>query len=197
MIQGAVRSGASITIIIDAHTYGTFMPRAGPADEVNFGGWDSIVCVYAVQSMEAMRRLAVWIGRPVSETARYATLVANARAAYNERFWDDEKGWFREWVDIDGMPRSTGYLWPACVRACSTPPFGSLGAIPSLPSTAPLVHDPPTGRSSLRCRTLRMSAPRRSGSGRSPRSTRAMHDFGRSSTSRVSSSGARPTTSTR
>jgi hypothetical protein len=84
-------------------------------DEVNFGGWDSIVCVYAVQSMEALRRLSAWIGRDASETDHYQTLVNNARTAYNERFWDNEAGWYREWVDVDGLARSTGYLWPQYV----------------------------------------------------------------------------------
>lgn len=79
-------------------------------DEINFGGWDSIVCAYATQSMGAMRRLSVWARRPSNETVSYATLVANARVAYNERFWDEEKGWYREWVDIDGKPRSTLYV---------------------------------------------------------------------------------------
>eukprot|EP01051_Picozoa_sp_SAG22_P007384 SAG22_NODE_518_length_9512_cov_5.735897_6_plen_278_part_00 len=82
---------------------------------MNFGGWDSIVCVYAVQAMEAMRRLSDWIRRDASETARYAALVTNARVAYNAKFWDAQKGWYREWVDVDGRPRSTGYLWPQFV----------------------------------------------------------------------------------
>eukprot|EP01050_Picozoa_sp_SAG11_P004809 SAG11_NODE_317_length_10836_cov_7.445469_5_plen_313_part_00 len=91
------------------------MRSANWYDEVNFGGWDSIVCVYAVQAMEAMRRLSHWIGREASETAGYAALVANARVAYNARFWDEEKGWYREWVDVDDRPRSTGYVWPQFV----------------------------------------------------------------------------------
>ena len=84
-------------------------------DEVNFGGWDSVVCVYAVQAMEAMRRMSVWVEREDSETEQYAKQVASARVAYNLRFWDEAKGWYREWVDVDDKPRSTGYLWPQFV----------------------------------------------------------------------------------
>eukprot|EP00035_Acanthoeca_spectabilis_P012788 m.232337 g.232337 ORF g.232337 m.232337 type:complete len:811 (-) comp15713_c0_seq4:140-2572(-) len=84
-------------------------------DEVNFGAFDSIVAVYAVQSIEAMAQLATWLDRPAPEAAAYSALAARARTAYNTVFWDDASGWYGEWRDVDGKLRSTGYLWPQFV----------------------------------------------------------------------------------
>lgn len=72
----------------------------GPADFANArgGGIDAVVAAYYFLEADLLAKSSAVIGEE-ADAARYATLAAAIRDAYNRRYWDGAHGWYRT---IDG-----------------------------------------------------------------------------------------------
>lgn len=79
-------------------------------DDVRFGWQDAIVAAYGVEAMRAMGDMKALI-RDAAGAADYYALHDRMVPAYNEAFWDDAAGMYRDWVDRSGKPRTYFYLW--------------------------------------------------------------------------------------
>lgn len=65
---------------------------------------------YAVEAVRATGDLKTLVGDGPGAAALYA-LHARMVAAYNGEYWDAAAGHYRDWVDVDGTPRTYLYLW--------------------------------------------------------------------------------------
>jgi hypothetical protein len=77
-------------------------------DIVGFGGADSYVSVYSVLAMRAMAEIKDFLGKPV-EAAEYRRIERVATEAFSEAFWSEERGFFADWVDVNGTARHYMY----------------------------------------------------------------------------------------
>lgn len=67
-------------------------------DVINFGRLDAIVNVFAVDALRATRDLAQHIGKR-ADAMQYASMYANAVTAFNNVFFDEEVGFYTDWID--------------------------------------------------------------------------------------------------
>ena len=75
-------------------------------DIIEFGHKDGMVNVYAVAALNAMAEMKAYLGDAVG-AQRFRDLHARSKAAYNAIFWDDEKGFYMDWIDVrEQMPTS-------------------------------------------------------------------------------------------
>lgn len=75
----------------------------GPLDFLNArgGGVDAVTTAYFFHEADLLARSSAVIGR-AEDAARYRELAEAIRTAYNVRYWDDTKGWYRT-VDAKGV----------------------------------------------------------------------------------------------
>lgn len=78
-------------------------------DVVEFGHHDAQVAAFAVWALRCVAELKAFAGDPAG-AASFDALAANATAGYNATFWDDDAGFFRDWVDVEGRPRTYLYV---------------------------------------------------------------------------------------
>jgi hypothetical protein len=75
-------------------------------DIIKFGHKDAITNIYCVMALAAMSEMKAWLGDP-SGAGRFSALHQRAVAGYNKVFWDDERGFYMDWIDVrEKMPES-------------------------------------------------------------------------------------------
>lgn len=75
-------------------------------DIIKFGHKDAITNVYCVMALDAMAEMKAWLG-DAEGASRFSTLHKKAVAGYNKVFWDDERGFYMDWIDVrEKMPES-------------------------------------------------------------------------------------------
>lgn len=75
-------------------------------DIIKFGHKDAITNVYCVMALEAMAEMKAWLG-DASGAAQFSTLHEQAVRGYNRVFWDQERGFYMDWIDVrEKMPES-------------------------------------------------------------------------------------------
>lgn len=77
-------------------------------DIVCFGHADGLVNAYALWALDGVSQLKALVG-DAAGAKRFAALRLQAATAFNTWFWDDVRGYYRDWVDING--RSHAYLY--------------------------------------------------------------------------------------
>jgi hypothetical protein len=70
-------------------------------DVVGFGGWDSWTNVWVVAAWDALADMKRWSG-DTAGAAEFEALFERSKHAFNEKFWDVERGGYADWVDIQG-----------------------------------------------------------------------------------------------
>jgi hypothetical protein len=75
-------------------------------DIIKFGHKDAITNVYCVMALAAMSEMKAWLGDQAG-AARFGALHEHAVAGYNKVFWDDQRGFYMDWIDVrEKMPES-------------------------------------------------------------------------------------------
>jgi hypothetical protein len=75
-------------------------------DIIKFGHKDAITNVYCVMALDAMAEMKAWLG-DADGAARFGKLYARAVEGYNRVFWDHERGFYMDWIDVrEKMPES-------------------------------------------------------------------------------------------
>eukprot|EP01013_Petalomonas_cantuscygni_P003624 TRINITY_DN13838_c0_g1_i1.p1 TRINITY_DN13838_c0_g1~~TRINITY_DN13838_c0_g1_i1.p1 ORF type:complete len:904 (+),score=112.54 TRINITY_DN13838_c0_g1_i1:187-2898(+) len=77
-------------------------------DVVDFGHKDAIVGMYAVAAAKAVAEIAEWLGENETSTL-WHKLHATAVEGFTYTFWDEEAGYFSDWVDANGRVRRYFY----------------------------------------------------------------------------------------
>ena len=107
-------------------------------DIIEFGHKDGLANVYAVAALHAMAEMKEFLGDTVG-AQRFQDAYARSKAAYNKIFWDDQRGFYIDWIDVKERtpesgrqvllhrPQSAGnHLWNRRCRSGAAH-FGDLG----------------------------------------------------------------------
>jgi hypothetical protein len=75
-------------------------------DWIDRNGWIGYVNMQAHAGMRAFEEIARWLGREAKTSAD------SVRAKFNERFWDEERGYYADWIDKNGQSQFYLYAGP-------------------------------------------------------------------------------------
>ena len=73
-------------------------------DIIDFGGADALVSLYSILAMKAMAEMKSMLGKN-TDAQEYMRIYDNAVLAFTTSFWDETKGYFADWIDVDGKKR--------------------------------------------------------------------------------------------
>jgi len=88
----------------DGNDYWDWISRSGHIGYVNILAWTAL---------QAAAETAVWLGR-AGEVPRIAAHAERVREKYEREFWSEERGYYADWIDLDGVPRFYLYAPPQC-----------------------------------------------------------------------------------
>jgi len=75
-------------------------------DIIKFGHKDAYINAYCCVALDAMAKMKAWLG-DAAGSERYKAEHRRFVEGFNKVFWDDEKGFYMDWIDIrEKMPES-------------------------------------------------------------------------------------------
>jgi hypothetical protein len=80
-------------------------------DWIRRDGWIGYVNLLAHAGLQAFEEIARWLGRDAERIAAGA-LADNLHREFNQRFWDEERGFYADWIDKIGQPHFFLYAGP-------------------------------------------------------------------------------------